>query len=117
MATTATETATKPSRHELVQQMDPASSHQETKKVQRISSLQNNSSWKSELQKRGHQVVRNELQWSQRNGKKKKKKNTKQKKKNLRKNKQQKKGKKVVKKKNQRAQKKGKKKKKRLSKK
>jgi hypothetical protein len=74
MATTATETATKPSRHELVQQMDPASSHQETKKVQRISSLQNNSSWKSELQKRGHQVVRNELQWSQRNGKKKKKK-------------------------------------------
>jgi hypothetical protein len=73
MATTATETATKPSRHELVQQMDPASSHQETKKVQRISSLQNNSSWKSELQKRGHQVVRNELQWSQRNGKKKKK--------------------------------------------
>jgi hypothetical protein len=68
MATTATETATKPSRHELVQQMDPASSHQETKKVQRISSLQNNSAWKSELQKRGHQVLRIELQWSQRNG-------------------------------------------------
>jgi hypothetical protein len=73
MATTATETATKPSRHELVQQMDPASSHQETKKVQRISSLQNTCTWKSELQKRGHQVVRNELQWSQRNGGRKKK--------------------------------------------
>ncbi len=72
MATTATETATKPSRHELVQQMDPASSHQETKKVQRISSLQNTSTWKSELQKRGHQVVRNKLQWSQRSGGKKK---------------------------------------------
>jgi hypothetical protein len=72
MATTATETATKPSRHELVQQMDPASSHQEAKKVQRISSLQNTSTWKSELQKRGHQVVRNKLQWYQRNGKKKK---------------------------------------------
>jgi hypothetical protein len=72
MATTATETATKPSRQELVQQMDPASSHQETKKVQRISSLQNTSTWKSELQRRGHQIVRNELQWSQRNGRKEK---------------------------------------------